>query len=315
MKIKFIENKNFGVFLSEFYSLLDDEISTILRDIDDDTVREQIYKVVSSGKRLRPLLCVLSCQSVGRKMEDAIKLSAAIELAHNATLMHDDVIDSNFNRRGNLNKNFCVVLGDMMISLAVKTSTYYGTEITKMLAYYGLSTSLGEYYDINEKIEDIDEEYYFKKIIKKSASAFMASTHMGALAGKGSENEVNVLKEFGKNIGIAYQLMDDINDLEEDLKNLCITLPLIRLISIVGENEKKDLIENFRKKNIDYLITKINEFKTKEYCKKKFDYYIKNAAKNLEILHESESKEYLKEVVNYIASTGNPAGDSTTIIH
>ena len=218
------------------------------------------YLILSGGKRLRPLL-TSCCYRLIEKQKDNSKnhigLATAVEFIHAATLLHDDVIDESKQRRGNLSVNevwgnkTSVLVGDFLFSRAFQLMTKYGNlEILKILSDTSVVISEGEILELsNDKDPTINEDVYFEVINDKTASLFSAACQVGCISANSSAKEVESIKSFGTNFGMAFQLIDDAIDyystndslgknVGDDFKEGKITLPII-LAYIRSNNEEK----------------------------------------------------------------------------
>ena len=313
-----MNDMKFRGYAGEAADLFDKHLDRVIPDDHGSGMGSYIKQLVSGGKRIRPILTTLSYQAVGGNMEDAVPLAMAMEFTHNATLIHDDIIDKDTIRRKipalheKLGRGAAIIIGDALISLAVALSTNYGTEVTRLIANYGFDVCNGELMDISNSLEKASEDFYFLKVKKKSASLFKASTHVGALAGGGSKEEVSALAEFGENLGVAYQLRDDILDLSavkkgkipSDLRNGVLTLPLIHLHENSGDETRKFLRENFgggiEISAAERIMNAMEDAKSIDYCEKKIDERVNAARENISGLRDSEFKEYLLELPGFV---------------
>ena len=308
----------FWGYAGEVADLFDKHLDSVIPDDHGSGMGSCIKQLVSGGKKIRPVLTTLSYQAVGGSMEDAVPLAMVMEFTHNATLIHDDIIDKDPIRRKipslheKLGRGAAIIIGDALISLAVTLSINYGTEVTRLIANYGFDVCNGELMDISNSLEKASEDFYFLKVKKKSASLFKASTHVGALAGGGSKEEVRALAEFGENLGIAYQLRDDILDLSavkkgkipSDLRNGVLTLPLIHLYGISDDETRKFLGENFggsiEISAAERIMNAMEDAKSIDYCEKKIDERVNAARESISVLRDSEFKEYLLELPGFV---------------
>jgi len=284
------------------------------------------YSLLSKGKRLRPLLVLLSAQSVGGKAEKIMPLALAFELMHTATLVHDDIIDNDETRRGipalhvKWSVNDAILAGDAMIALAVNLASSYGEEVLKTVSNSALELCDGEHMDIWLSLDSATEEEYFLKIKEKSASLFRAAACSGAMAGGGSSSEIHSLSMFGENFGMAYQLRDDISDLKHtcdiisrDLKRGRVTLPLIHLYNTSGLEERQQLKRDFLMmiKNREVLNSSVAEriFKRLSaagsfaYVEQKINEYLQQAIESVKPLKDTVYKEYLIQMAGSLASS------------
>ncbi len=203
----------------------------------------------TKGKQIRPLLVLLSARLFGEINESTLHAAASLEMLHNATLIHDDVVDNAEYRRKTptLNKDFdnriAVLVGDFFVSTALQEAIR--TEDMKAVvsvAELGKELSLGEIDQIsNARDRSIDESRYFDVIGKKTASLFMKCVKMGAETTKASDAEINNLVEYARLLGLCFQIKDDIFDYFEDkevgkptgndLRENKVSLPLIYAVN------------------------------------------------------------------------------------
>jgi len=275
------------------------------------------FALLSNGKRLRPILTVLSAQSVGGSPKKVEQLALSFELLHTATLVHDDIIDKDTCRRGMktlYSKWFtkgALLAGDALIALSVNLATEFGPEIMKILSNGGLELSDGEYIDAFLSLDSATKQEYFTKIKKKSASLFRCATCCGALAAGGTPLEVEALGKFGESFGMAYQLNDDLDDLlgnnqiSRDLTNGNVTLPILYMYEH-GNDAARELVErNFGNRNVTSAVMEeirdwMNEFGAFRYCKEKIKDYIEKSHSSLEVIRDSKFKSYLMQFSGYV---------------
>ena len=246
------------------------------------------YLVVSGGKRLRPLLTSACFNLINKKTELPLKhigLAAAVEFIHAATLLHDDVVDESKKRRGNLTANevwgnkTSVLVGDFLFSRAFQLMAKFGNlEILKILSDTSVTISEGEVLELsNDKNLEINENLYFEVINGKTASLFSAACQVGGISAKASKNQINALKSFGTNFGMAFQLIDDAMDyastknkmgknVGDDYKEGKVTLPIILAYGRSSPSEKK-----FWQKTITDHNQKSNDFEKAVNIIKKYN--------------------------------------------
>jgi octaprenyl-diphosphate synthase len=187
---------------------------------------------MEGGKRIRPLILILSAESVGKSDENAYAASCAVEFLHTESVIHDDIIDNETMRRKKdpfhikYGYNASILTGDFVLGLILNISSRLNNpRITKDLSTTAMLMSEGEIIEGRlEESEDVTFDDYLKVIEYKTATAFETSARLGAILGGGSEEQIEALSEYGKNIGIAYQIQDDLNDWknEDKLFNLLI---------------------------------------------------------------------------------------------
>jgi len=214
------------------------------------------HLIIHGGKRLRPYLVLKSCQMLGGKQSDAISAASAVEMIHNFTLVHDDIMDNDEMRHGvtTTHKKFdiplAILAGDVLYSKAYNTissksklSSNYTTQLVSKLSKTCIEICEGQVDDIkfaeNKRIPT--EKEYIKMIEKKTAVLFEVSCAMGAICAKRKQKDVENLSAFGRNLGIAFQITDDLigiigdskitkkpvgNDIREGKKSLPIILAI-----------------------------------------------------------------------------------------
>ena len=214
------------------------------------------HLIIHGGKRLRPYLVLKSCQMLGGKQSDAISAASAVEMIHNFTLVHDDIMDNDEMRHGvtTTHKKFdiplAILAGDVLYSKAYNTisskskiSSNYTTQLVSKLSKACIEICEGQVDDIkfaeNKRIPT--EKEYVKMIEKKTAVLFEVSCAMGAICAKRKQKDVKNLSAFGRNLGIAFQITDDLigiigdskitkkpvgNDIREGKKSLPIILAI-----------------------------------------------------------------------------------------
>jgi octaprenyl-diphosphate synthase len=242
------------------------EVDRVLRSsLDSDVVLvRQVadYIIASGGKRLRPALLLLAARACGYQGRDHCTLAAVVEMIHTATLLHDDVVDESELRRGNATANAMfgnsasVLVGDFLYSRAFQLMVGLGSvRVLEILSHATNVIAEGEVMQLtNAGNPDLDERAYLDVIRRKTAKLFEAAAQLGAvLAGASAEREF-ALARYGRHLGTAFQLVDDVLDYSGDIaaigKNLGddlaegkMTLPLIRAIA-VGNPEDAALVRN-----------------------------------------------------------------------
>ncbi|WP_148861729.1 octaprenyl diphosphate synthase [Marinobacter fonticola] len=230
------------------------------------------YIVDSGGKRLRPLLVLLTARALDYERDDHLKLAAVIEFLHTATLLHDDVVDTSDLRRGKATANAhwgnapSVLVGDFLYSRAFQMMVELGSvPIMEVLSNATAVIAEGEVLQLmNTRNPDISESQYMTVIHNKTAMLFEAASHSGAiLAGADAATESN-LRQYGKHLGMAFQLVDDVLDYRgdaqtmgknvgDDLAEGKPTLPLIHAIANANETESQLIRSAIRKGGLDEM--------------------------------------------------------------
>ena len=254
----------------------------------------------NKGKRVRPVLTLMAADALSNNFEKALPAALSIEIFHNFSLVHDDIMDNALYRRGKLsvhkkwNTNSAILSGDAMLILSYKSLEVYKSDtflkMNKVLTDSALHVCEGQQMDMNftDKI-DISEAKYFKMINLKTAVLIGAALKMGVLAVDADESVCQSFYDFGLNLGILFQLQDDYLDVfgEEsvfgkinggDIKENKRTLFFIHSIENGSKNDVKSLIDLYDSKSKDFDKKKrevINIFK-----KNKSDLYLRNIIDN-----------------------------------
>jgi geranylgeranyl pyrophosphate synthase len=329
----------FQSYVENVKRLVESELSNFVSRIADLRLHEKIeYALLSHGKRLRPLMVILSAQSVGGNRDDVMSLALAIELLHTATLVHDDILDQDKFRRDaptvheKWSVNDAILVGDAMISLAINLAADYGREVLKIASETGLALCDGEYMDVSMTSTEMSEDEYLEKIRRKSASLFRAATQCGAIAGGGSNLEVKCLADFGEHFGMAYQLTDDLSDITsltdgipKDLRKRRISLPLIHLYKSSSMVERETLLTDLKilagkdqtnkKVVLDRILRNLKTKGSLGYCRKKADEFIDQSIADVQSLRDTNFKFYLIQMAKSLRSNEKASKSQRMKIH
>ena len=282
------------------------------------------YHIQTGGKRLRALLTLGSAKLCNYlKGGRDINLAACVELIHAATLMHDDVIDVSSVRRGKKTINSIwgnqssILVGDYLLSRCFEMMVEDGNlEVLKLLSSTSSKIAQGEILQLQHK-GDIDmlEETYLKIISTKTAVLFSASSKVGAILANKKNNEKDALEFYGKNLGLTFQIADDILDYNSELKLFGkkigndfyegkITLPVILLSQQINNIEKQSLKDIFNKNkrsenDLKFTLDLILKYKIIEQCYKKAEHFISLASSSLSIFPDSEEKSVLENLTTF----------------
>jgi octaprenyl-diphosphate synthase len=274
---------------------------------------------------MRPLLVFLTARLNGKIVESTYIAATCIELLHTASLVHDDVVDDAHERRGSLsinalwNSKIAVLLGDYLLSsgmhICVEKSRY---DMLEIISEAVKSMAEGELLQLQKARKlNIKEEDYYKIIISKTAALLSACTACGARSVSEDPETIQLMKDLGENIGIAFQIRDDILDYEgtgitgktvgNDIKEKKITLPLIYALEQSANSKKRHIINIVRNKKktkaeINEVIGFVIEYGGLEYAELKMNQYRDKALAILDSYPDSEVKESLREFVNYTTS-------------
>ena len=194
------------------------------------TLYDPVHYVLSGGgKRIRPLLAILACEAVGGRLRDAVHAAAAIEILHNFTLVHDDIMDNADSRRGRAtvhtrwDTNIAILVGDELVALAyrelLKTRSPRIARVADVFTEGVVEVCEGQMYDKDfETRKNVSLGEYMLMISKKTGKMVSVASEMGAVIGGGSEAEVRALRQYGTYIGRAFQIQDDLLDIVADAK-------------------------------------------------------------------------------------------------
>lgn len=234
------------------------------------------------GKQLRPLLTLLAARMVGSINSNVLLVAQALEMLHTASLVHDDVVDESDRRRGLpslpafMTNQVAVLCGDFILSKALECAAQTGdVRIFRCISQVGQALADGELMQLSDMDSDtFSEASYFDVIAKKTASLFSACARLGALAAGGSEAEAEKLAQFGKLIGISFQLRDDVFDygttevgkpVGNDMREGKLTLPALYAVIHTDDASMKQLaLKIRRRKATDAEIQKLQNFARSE---------------------------------------------------
>lgn len=253
--------------LDDIQATLKEEISAMNRIISDalHTEHTLVNSIVDNyletkGKQIRPLLVMLAAKMFGDVNDNVLHAAASVEMLHNATLIHDDVVDDTSLRRGNPTLNaiwgnhIAVLSGDLFVSKALATGVKTGSiAILQALSDLGTDLSLGEMDQLfNARGHNLDEKSYLEMIRRKTASLFSGCVRVGAQAVGTPEDELRPLERYANLLGLAFQIRDDIFDYfpskeigkptGNDLLEGKVTLPLIHALKTGPKDEADEML-------------------------------------------------------------------------
>jgi len=280
------------------------------------------YILRRKGKQMRPMLVFLSAKLTGTISEASYVSATLIELLHTATLIHDDVVDETYQRRGLFSINalwkskIAVLVGDYFLSrglmLALDTDQI---GVLKVVSTAVKEMAEGELLQIEKSRKlDITEEVYYEIITKKTATLIAACTTAGAHSVNASPEKLDLMKQFGTYLGIAFQIKDDLFDYEKtdligkptgnDIREKKMTLPLIYVLNNCEKKERKRILSIIRRhhKN-DKKVAEVIEFVRNnggiEYTHEKMINYKNKALAVLDQFEDSDAKQSLKQLVDF----------------
>ena len=315
-KIKFPIKKEMELFEAKFLKSMNSNVPLLNRITH--------YVVNRKGKQMRPMFVFLTAKMItnGVINEKVYRAASVIELIHTATLVHDDVVDSSYMRRGFFSLNalwknkIAVLVGDFLLSkgmlLCIDNDDF---DLLKLISKSVKDMSQGELLQIEKARRlDIDEETYFEIVRKKTASLISSCCALGASASGVSKDKIDQFSNFGEKIGIAFQLKDDLFDYGEkkigkptgiDIREKKLTLPLIYTLNNSSKSKKRWLINCIKNHNNDKKVVKevINYVKESggiEYTVLKLKSFQKAAIDTLNDYPDNQYKKSLIELVNYV---------------
>jgi geranylgeranyl pyrophosphate synthase len=302
--------------LDKFRKLIEEEIEAIPSSDKIPLFYEPIHYINRlSGKKIRPILTVLTGLAIGGKIENLLPPAAAVELLHNFSLVHDDIMDDDDTRRGKETVHVkwdigtAILTGDGLVGLAYRkllsTPNITNLEIVRLFTDAMLEICEGQALDKTfEEKELITEDEYLEMILKKTATLIQLACQIGAIVGDGNPEEIKSLTAFGQHIGMGFQIQDDLLDLFADEKLLG-----KRIGSDVIMNKKTIISVRLSKmrgkpvddiKSVDKFRQLIEQFGLAEEIQTVADGYFKEAQNMLEKLSPNGYTEYLHGLTDYI---------------
>jgi octaprenyl-diphosphate synthase len=280
------------------------------------------YILRRKGKQMRPMLVLLTAKLNGTISEATFVAATFIELLHTASLVHDDVVDDAHERRGALsinalwNSKIAVLVGDYMLSKGMLISVEKNRfDMLEIVSEAVKSMSEGELLQLQKsRKQNITEEDYFKIILSKTAALLSACTACGARSVTGDPDTIQLMKDFGENIGIAFQIKDDLLDYEStgltgkkagnDIKERKITLPLIYALEQASYFKRKHILGIVKRRtkskaDIAEVIEFVADNGGMSYAEKRMNQYRDKALAILDSYPDSDTKNSLKEFVLY----------------
>ena len=320
--------------LSEIYKLVEEDLTRVesqikaVTEVDSPRFAELLNHILWGGKEIRPALTLLSGKFYHYNLDLLLPMATAVELMHTATLVHDDAIDNSAVRRGRptINKVWgedkAVLLGDYLFAKAGEFAAITGNLRVIMLFSQALQTiSSGE---LKQTFDAFNLEQtraqYMQRISGKTASLFSLATESGAILSQAPEESIKVLREYGYNLGIAFQIVDDVLDfvgteeeigkpIGSDLAQGTFTLPAMLLLERYPEDnpvkelfQNRDMPEGDKKKKIKQAIELVGNSSIVEQCYQVASDYCAEACRNLKLLPDNPSRQALKDLADLVIS-------------
>ena len=279
------------------------------------------YIIKRKGKQLRPMFVFLCAKLHGEVNESTYRAAALVELLHTATLVHDDVVDESLERRGFFSINaiwknkIAVLVGDYLLSKGLLLSTTNNDfEHLHILSEAVKQMSEGELLQMEKSRKlNLSEEIYFEIVKNKTASLLSSACAVGAYTTSKNMATTELMKSFGENVGIAFQIKDDLFDYGtekigkptgNDIKEKKLTLPLIYTLNKVDKTTRKKLIyilknENKNPASVKFVITTVVENGGIKYAENKMNEYRDEALRILHQFNNTDVRTALEELVRY----------------
>ncbi|KAA0208029.1 MAG: polyprenyl synthetase family protein [Ignavibacteriaceae bacterium] len=318
-------NKYYDRYIN-YKTQIDERLFNFIEEEHPKSLYEPLKYILSGGgKRIRPMILIFCCEAIGGTIEDSIDAAVAIEILHNFTLVHDDIMDNADTRRGRAtihNKwdlNIAILAGDELIGLAYKSLLMTNSpnigEIARVFTNGIIEVCEGQSYDKEfESRESVSVSEYLMMIRKKTSKLLETCAAVGAYIGNGSPEQVENLMNYAKNLGLAFQIQDDLLDITADenafgkkiggdIVEGKKTYLLLKANEVVtGESEKKlisEIIENTKDRDISaQAIQKIKEiysdYNVIDSAANEVKNYTLKADSYLDELDNSDAKEMLK---------------------
>lgn len=307
--------------LSEMNRIIAESLHTSNKMMDDVVTHYLQVK----GKQIRPMLVILAARMFGEASREVMYAGAALEMLHNASLIHDDVVDETSLRRGvptinaRMGNHIAVLVGDYFVSNALDAGIHTGNvRVVSALSSLGKELSLGEIDQIcNARSHELEESSYISMIRQKTASLFMHCVGMGADLAGASDADKERLVRYAELLGLCFQIKDDVFDYYDDerigkptgndLREGKVTLPLLYALRTAPESEarpRRDMLlagnGNLSQEEISNLIEFAKAHGGVEYAYRRMKEMREEAEKIIAPMPDCESKQAFREIFSYI---------------
>ncbi len=283
------------------------------------------YILRRKGKHLRPMFVFLAAKMNGDINETTYMAASSIELLHTATLAHDDVVDESYERRGSFSINalwknkLAVLVGDYILAKGLLLNVDHGNyQFLQLISRSVKDMSEGEILQMRKSFRpELNEESYFEIIRKKTASLIATSMAMGAASVTGDNEIIEKMFHIGIDVGMAFQIKDDIFDYQakgilgkptgNDLRERKITLPLLYALRNTPEKERRHLLQEVRRKNkssakVHELVNLVVERGGLTAATEKMNAYRDQAVAGLLEFQQAPARDAFVELVNYVTT-------------
>lgn len=308
--------------------IIDGEIDDLFENKNHPLWKSMAWYPTAGGKKLRPFLAMVCAGALGGDEMEALPPGICIELIHNFTLVHDDIMDNDYMRRGretlHRKENVATAInaGDALFALAfniLSRTDIDGERVRSLLEEISsavIKVAEGQEEDMAfEDFFDISEDKFIKMIEKKTSYLFQASARSGAIVAGSSDREIKVMGDFAKNMGIAFQVQDDYLDLVgdqdeigkpvgSDIKAGKRTLMIIHALKTLDYSKSDRLMEildsESTQEEVEEAIEILKEVGSLNYAKNLAEEYANKAKKNIKFLPETEYKDILNSLVDFM---------------
>jgi geranylgeranyl pyrophosphate synthase len=321
--------------LSEIYQLVGEDLADVesrirsVTEVDSPRLAELLeHSLKGGGKRIRPVLTLLSGKFYRYDLDRLLPMATAVELMHTATLVHDDAIDNSTVRRSRPTINSlwgedkAVLLGDYLFAKAGEYAALTeNLRVIRLFAQTLQTISGGELAQTFDAFNlEQSRDRYFERISGKTASLFSLATESGAILSQAPEESIKVLREYGCNLGIAFQIVDDILDFvgteEEmgkpiglDLAQGTFTLPAMFLLEHYPDDNpvkelfnNRDMPERGKQERINQAVDLVRNSSIEQQCYEVASGYCARACQNLGLLPDNRSRQALKDLSDLVIS-------------
>ena len=320
--------------LSRIYELVEEDLAKVesqiksVTEVDSPGLAELLSHILAGGKGIRPALTLLSGKFYHYNLDLLLPMATAVELMHTATLIHDDAIDNSTVRRGRptINKVWgedkAVLLGDYLFAKAGEFAAITGN--LRVIMLFSQTIQIISSGELDQAFDAFNLEqtraHYLERISSKTASLFSLATESGAILSQTPEESIKVLREYGCNLGIAFQIVDDILDfigteeemgkpIGSDLAQGTLTLPAMLLLErYPDDNPVKELFDNHdmpegdKQKKIKQAIELVGNSSIVKQCYEVASGYCAEACQKLGLLPDNPSRHALKDLADLVIS-------------
>ncbi|RUM47259.1 MAG: polyprenyl synthetase family protein [Hyperthermus sp.] len=320
-------------YIARVAGLVDGFIYAKVHGDPEDIYDASLHLIRAGGKRLRPVIVVASAEALGEEAEKALPFAAAVELIHNFTLVHDDIMDRDEFRRGvpTVHKLWgepmAIIAGDLLFAKAFEVlvdardkgvPSQRVVEAARVLAKASSIIAEGQSMDMMfEEEEEVEVEEYMRMVYKKTGALFEAAAVLGGLTSTDEDNVLSALSAYGRNFGIAFQIRDDIlglvgdeetigkplySDIREGKKTLLVIYALSKLDEDAREKIKMTLGKrDATREELEEAAELIKSSGAIDYAEKLAEYHVSQALNALKSLPSNEYRSILEELALYAA--------------